>query len=163
MDDDVAALKRYLDMQREHVLGAVAGLSDDQLRRRVLPSGWHCLGMIKHLALSDEHYWFRCVMGGEPLDYFPPGPNADWQLGEGESAADVLDLYREEIARADAVIAERHLDTPPLQRDPRWETWGRDFPDLRDVLLHVTTETAVHAGHLDAVRELLDGRLWVVL
>ena len=34
---------------------------------------------------------------------------------------------------------------------------GLQFPDLRTVLVHVLMETATHAGHLDAVRELLDG------
>ncbi len=34
--------------------------------------------------------------------------------------------------------------------------------DVRDVLLHVITETACHAGHLDAVRELIDGQQWLV-
>jgi hypothetical protein len=43
-----------------------------------------------------------------------------------------------------------------------WQSWGRDFPDVRTVVLHVVTEIAVHAGHLDAVRELIDGRQWVV-
>ena len=33
---------------------------------------------------------------------------------------------------------------------------------LREVILHVITETACHAGHLDAVRELIDGRTWMV-
>ncbi|MGH9304633.1 MAG: DUF664 domain-containing protein, partial [Acidimicrobiales bacterium] len=27
----------------------------------------------------------------------------------------------------------------------------------------VITETATHAGHLDATRELIDGRTWLVL
>jgi len=31
------------------------------------------------------------------------------------------------------------------------------------VLLHVITETATHAGHLDAARELIDGRTWMVI
>ncbi|MFI7205360.1 mycothiol transferase [Micromonospora aurantiaca (nom. illeg.)] len=30
--------------------------------------------------------------------------------------------------------------------------------DLRRIILHVIEETARHAGHLDAVRELIDGR-----
>jgi len=30
-------------------------------------------------------------------------------------------------------------------------------------VLHVITETATHAGHLDAVRELIDGRTWMIL
>jgi hypothetical protein len=57
------------------------------------------LGMVKHLALADEHYWFRSVVGGEPLDFFPQAPNADWQVAADESAEDVFGLYREEIER----------------------------------------------------------------
>jgi len=34
---------------------------------------------------------------------------------------------------------------------------------LRDTVLHVIIETACHAGHLDAVRELIDGRTWQIL
>ncbi len=37
------------------------------------------------------------------------------------------------------------------------------YPTVRHVVLHVITETAVHAGHLDAARELLDGSQWIVL
>jgi hypothetical protein len=33
--------------------------------------------------------------------------------------------------------------------------------DLEAVMLHVITETAAHAGHLDAARELIDGRKWM--
>ncbi len=72
----------------------------EQLRRPVLPSGWHCLGLVKHLALSDEHYWFRCVVAGEPLDFFPEGPNGDWQVGPEEPAAEVFERYRAEIRRS---------------------------------------------------------------
>lgn len=163
MSREREVLLAHLDSQRRHVLGILDGLTDEQLRRPVLPSGWHCLGLIKHLALSDEHYWFRCVIAGEPLDYFPQGPNADWQVGPEESAAAVFGLYREEIRRSDEIIAETALDAPPKQPDPVWAQWGLDFPDLRSVLAHVITETAVHAGHADAVRELIDGRQWVVL
>ncbi len=35
--------------------------------------------------------------------------------------------------------------------------------ETRVVMLHVLKETACHAGHLDAVRELIDGRQWIVL
>jgi Protein of unknown function (DUF664) len=156
-------LKRFLDEQRHHVLGILEGLTEDQLTRPVLPSGWHCLGMVKHLALSDEHYWFRCVVNGESQDFFPEGPNADFQLAPGETAEDIFALYRDEIAHADAIITGMSLDQPPRQPDPHWPEWGVDFPDLRTVVLWVIKETATHAGHLDAVRELIDGRQWIVL
>jgi len=96
----------FLDEQRNHVLGILEGLTEEQLRRPVLPSGWHCLGMVKHLALADEHYWFRSVVGGEPFDFLPEGENAEWRLDPGESAADVFALYREEIERS------KRYDTP---------------------------------------------------
>jgi len=163
MDEQTAQLHGVLSYQRHHVTSILDGLSDEQLRQPVLPSGWSCLGMLQHLSLADEHYWFSAIMGGASLDFFPQGENADWQVATDRTAEDVLGQYREEIARSDAVIASSTLSTPPQQPDPMWEEWGMSFPDLRTILLHVITETACHAGHLDAVRELLDGRQWIVL
>jgi len=119
MDPETELLRDYLDEQRNHVLGILEGLDDEQLRRPVLPSGWHCLGMVKYLALADEHYWFRSVVAGESFGFFPEGPNAEWQLGPGESADDVFGLYRDEIERSNAVIAATALDAPPRQPDPQ--------------------------------------------
>jgi hypothetical protein len=159
---EMASLLDHLDAQRRHVLGILEGLSEQELRRPVLPSGWHCLGLVNHLAISDEHYWFRCVVSGEPFDALP-GPEATWQVSPKESAADVVERYREAIRRSNAIASATSLDAPPRQPDPDWEPWGIEFPDVRSVMMHVLTETAIHAGHLDAVRELIDGRQWVVL
>ena len=85
-----------------------------------------------------------------------------WRVPEDLSARAVLDAYRRETARADAIIAGTPLDTPPAWwPDELFGSFRLD--DLREVLLHVITETACHAGHLDAVRELLDGRSWRVV
>ncbi|MDR3032512.1 MAG: DinB family protein [Kitasatospora sp.] len=162
-NDEARLLLRFLDQERNHVLGILDGLSEDQLRQPVLPSGWNCLGMVKHLSLADEHYWFRSVVGGESFDFFPQGPNAEWQLAPGESAEDVFGLYRAEIERANAIIAATPLDMPPRQPDPLWKEWGMDVPSLRFIMLHMIKETATHAGHLDAARELIDGRQWIVM
>ena len=62
VDHETEVLRGFLDVEREHVLGILEGFSEEQLRRPMLPSGWNCLGMVKHLALSDEHYWFQCVV-----------------------------------------------------------------------------------------------------
>jgi hypothetical protein len=34
---------------------------------------------------------------------------------------------------------------------------------VREIVLHALAETAGQAGHLDAARGLIDGRLWLVL
>jgi hypothetical protein len=83
---ELEALNQALDSQRGHVLGILEGLSDQDLRRPVLPSGWSCLELVRHLTVDVE---------------------------------------------------------------------------LRHIVIHVLTEVACHAGHLDAARELIDGTTWL--
>jgi hypothetical protein len=158
-----ALLLSRLTGQREHVLAQLEGLTDDQLRRPVLPSGWSCLGLVRHLTLSDERYWFEVVVAGEPMDFWPEGDNGDWLVEPDESGQAVLAAYRAAIARADEIITARQLDDPPKQPEQWWAETGLSFPDLHSIIVHVLVETSVHAGHLDAVRELLDGRQYIVL
>jgi uncharacterized damage-inducible protein DinB len=153
----------HLTGARQHVISQLEGLTDEQLRTPVLPSGWSCLGLVRHLTVSDERYWFEVVVGGEPLDFWPEGDNGDWRVDRDESSEAVLDAYRSAIRRSDEIVTARSLDEPPAQPEDWWDSAGMSFPDLRSVLLHVLVETATHAGHLDAVRELLDGHQNIVL
>ena len=163
MSTEAELLLAHLRSQRRHVLGILEGLTEDDLRRPVLPSGWSCLGLVRHLAIDDEKFWFRGVVAGEQavIDEVTASTQSAWQVGAEESAEEVLALYREEAARTDAIVERTPLDAAPA--------WWPDFfgsfrmDDLREVLLHVITETATHAGHLDAARELIDGRTWLVL
>jgi Protein of unknown function (DUF664) len=160
MTKESQALVSSLADQRHHVLGIVEGLSEEDLRRPMLPSGWICAGLVRHLAIDVERFWFRAVVAGEPVP--EDEPDNAWQVPAGMTAAAVLDAYRREIQLADAIIAATSLDSAPA-----W--WPEDLfgsgrlDDLREILLHVTAETATHAGHLDAARELIDGRQWTVL
>lgn len=160
---EIAALLACLDGQRRHILGILDGLDDEALRRPVLPSGWSCLGLVRHLALDVERFWFGAVLAGDRavIAALDEEPDA-WQVDPGVPAAAILDLYRRETSLADAVIAATAADTAPawwpddLFGDHRMDTH-------RELLLHVISETACHAGHLDAVRELIDGHRWLVL
>ena len=157
---EIRALLSSLNNQRAHVLGILEGLPDEALRRPVLPSGWTCLGLVQHLALDVERFWFRAVVAGEPVDR--EKDHDVWQVPPDLPAEAVLGLYRQETELANSIIA-----ATPLDAAPAW--WPEEiFPglptrDLRETILHVITETACHAGHLDAVRELIDGRAWLVL
>lgn len=153
----------HLDAQRRHVLGILEGLDEAALRRAVLPSGWNCLGLLQHLALDDERFWFQAVVAGDAtvIDQVMSAPEDAWRIGADVPVDQVFDLYREQMDRSNAII-----EATPLDAEPAW--WPDFFPDfrfesLREVILHVLTETAVHAGHLDATRELIDGRTWLVL
>jgi uncharacterized damage-inducible protein DinB len=154
------ALVSALADQRQHVLGILEGLSEEDLRRPVLPSGWICAGLVHHLAIDVERFWFRAVVAGEPMP--DDEPDNAWQVPADLTAAAVLDGYRREIDLADAIIAATSLDSAPAWwPEDLFGSWRLD--DLREILVHVIAETATHGGHLDAVRELIDGRQWVVL
>jgi uncharacterized protein DUF664 len=163
MDREKIVLLSSLDTQREHVAGILEGLPDDALHKPVLPSGWTCMGMVRHLTTSVELFWFRGVFAGEPVDLALGDEefNAVWHPGREVTGADVIAAYRQQIDLANAIIAAHSLDAPPTAwPDDIWPDWRMD--DLREILVHVITETACHAGHLDAARELLDGRQWMV-
>lgn len=160
---ETSALLSSLTSQRNHVLGILDGLTEDQLRRPILPSGWSCLGLVQHLTISDERFWFRGIVAGEPAYVSTSDEEAEaaWKVPADLAAAAVLDAYRREIELADAVIAATPLSKPPaIWPVEIWPNWR--LPDFRAIMLHVITETACHAGHLDAVRELIDGRQWIV-
>ena len=160
---ELAALLASLDSQRRHVIEVMEALKDDERRTSTLPSGWSAIGLVRHLTLGGERYWFHSIVGGEPLGWFPEQPRADWTVAEDESTDDVLDEYRVTVERSNEHLRAADLDSPPGQRDPLWDEWGVDFPTVRVIVLHMIVETAVHAGHLDAAVELIDGRTRLVL
>ncbi len=160
MSGESLALLSALNHQRDHVLGILEGLSEDDLHRPVLPSGWTCLGLVRHLTIDVERFWFRSITAGEQVE--PRESDAAvWQVTPDVPAEAGSASYRREIELANAIIAATPLATPPARWPDEWSDWR--FDDLRETILHVITETACHAGHLDAARELIDGRTWLVL
>lgn len=151
------AIVDFLDAQRARALAIVAGLDAEQLATPVLPSGWTPLGLIEHLGHAERH-WFQQVALGRAA----PLPWADEDDADGpfvtpRDADTVFAFYRAQIERANEVLATTSLDAPPLGRHSRRDTG--QVADLRFIVLHMIEETARHLGHLDAARELLDGRV----
>jgi hypothetical protein len=163
MDSEARALMATLDHQRSHVLDILEGLSDQALRQPVLPTGWSCVGLVRHLAVDVERWWFRQVLAGEAIDPGEPGADAPaWTVPDGVAPGAVLDLYRHEIQLANDILTSTSPETEPAAWPVEiWPDWR--YADMREITLHVIAETACHAGHLDATRELLDGRTYLVL
>lgn len=160
--EERTVLARYLNGQRKHVLDILDGLPDESMRRPVLPSAWTCAALLHHLAIDVEQFWFRAVVAGEQpiIDQVLQGIDG-WQVAEDTPVASIFDRYRREIDLADGIITGTPLDAAPAW----WPDFFGDYRlrDLREVILHVIEETACHAGHLDVVRELIDGQQWLVL
>jgi hypothetical protein len=98
MTQERSELVSALGHQREHILGILEGLSDQDLRRPVLPSGWVCLGLVQHLALDVEQWWFRPIVAGQEIELEESPANA-WQVTPDQSAEAVFDLPAPDRAR----------------------------------------------------------------
>jgi hypothetical protein len=159
-----ADLCAFLAAQRQAVLDVIDGLDEAALRRTVLPSGWTPLGLIEHLA-GAERFWFQYILTGELSELpWPESGGSDEHDDEDEDAPfttehpvdEVLAFYRDTCARSDAALAAARLDGAPRREIPSW--MPPDTHNVRTICLHMIEETARHAGHLDAARELIDGR-----
>jgi hypothetical protein len=164
MDTEKELLVSFLEEQRNHVIGITEGLTEEQFRTVLVPSGWSCHSLLQHLAVGVEQYWLQCIVGGDSLAPFNARSAAgegEWHVEEELKGESLIALYRENIRRSNEIIAATPLSAPPKQREEMWGDWPVN--DLRFILLHLIEETACHAGHLDIVREMIDGKQWVVI
>jgi hypothetical protein len=145
------SLRVALQRHRNVVRWKVDGLDDEQLRRPMTPSGTNLLGLVKHLA-AIEYNWLVEPFGRptEPLPFDDEDENADLRVEPHETTADILAFYARACAAADEVIEATGLDELGT-------AWFGAQVSMRWALVHMVEETARHAGHMDIVRELLDG------
>lgn len=157
LGDERLLLDGWLDMYRDTVLLKVAGLDADQLvARSVPPSTMSLIGVVRHLT-EVEAYWLRVVLHDEQdvPDYYctPESPDGDFDdVSPGTAAADV-EAYRAEIDRT-RELAARWTD---LESPVRGLRRGQPV-SLRWILQHLIEEYARHLGHMDLLREAIDGR-----
>jgi uncharacterized damage-inducible protein DinB len=140
-----------LDRHRDAVLWKLEGLDEEQARRPMTPSGTSLLGLVKHLG-AVEYGWFCETFGreSEPMPFDEDDESADLRAEPHETTADIVAFYGRARAAADRVIDE-------LAVEDVGTAWFGDAVSLRWVLIHMVEETARHAGHMDVVRELIDG------
>lgn len=143
MADERELFLHWLDFLRGAVIRKLEGLDESQARWR--PDGRliSVLGVINHLT-HVEWRWIDGGMRGEDVSR----SEAEFTPGDELTVPGAIAAYRERGARTAAAVREMSL-TDPCRR-------GEDT-DLRWVLLHLVNETARHAGHADATRELIDG------
>lgn len=152
---EIEMLIRSLDQARAHCLEILDGLPDQTLRRSRLPSGWSALGMIQHLTYDIERFWLGAVICGDRAVIDGLASGTAWEVVPETTAADLFATYRIACARSNAVLAGADLDAAPTWWPDSFGAWS--LATNREVVLHVLAETAGHAGHLDAWRELVDG------
>ena len=144
--DERELLLAWLGYLRRTVLRKVEGL--DEVQARWTPDGKliPLIGIVNHLT-RVEWRWLEGGFRGAKVDR----SEEEFNPGSEVSLQGVITAYRERSTLSDSVV--RTLD---LSQSSDPDGWA-EGKDLRWVLLHLINETARHAGHADATRELLDG------
>ena len=143
-----------LDWFRAVIAHKVDGLSLEDATKVMTPSGLSMLGVVAHLAWA-ERTWFRFRFANEDLDVALSGDDNSetFTLGPDDTIESVLATYAEENEKARVVVAA----APTLDEVAPREARLHGMVSLRWILVHMIEETARHAGHLDIMREQLDG------
>ena len=120
------------------------------------PTGMSALGVVKHLGWV-ERGWFREIFAGEDVEAIDvDGDNAaEFAIGDDDTVESVIAFYRAEVEQARRVLR----DTPSLDDLSSRQTSFREQVSLRWIMVHMLEETARHAGHLDLMRERIDGQV----
>jgi uncharacterized damage-inducible protein DinB len=151
----------YLRAYRQTLELKCAGLdAAGMAAQSVPPSNLSLLGLVRHLADVERH-WFRRVMAGEDVPRIF-GTVEDRDAAFNGAVADPAVVDEAWAAwRAEVAFAEQFVDDAPnmdiIGTSASHE--GDVELELRDILVHVIEEYARHCGHADLLRERVDGRV----
>lgn len=133
----------WLGYLRGAVVRKASDISDTEAHRRPDGKLISLVGIVNHLA----HVEWRWIDGGF-LDETVERLESEFTPGPELTITEALGRYRERAQQTDRVVRELPLETRCRREKATTLRW---------VLLHLINETARHAGHADATRELLDG------
>jgi len=138
------------------------GLTVEQLRMRAVPtSGLTIGGLLKHLAVCEDDVFCWRISGRPPVSWatVPEDDVGRWQftVDPGESAGKVYGLWENAVARSRVrlreIVAEGRLD------EPGHLAFEGMRPSVRRHVHDLIEEYGRHTGHVDLLREAVDGRV----
>jgi uncharacterized damage-inducible protein DinB len=145
-------LATFLEFQRDALARKCAGLSDEQMCRRAIPtSNISLVGLVRHLATVERWYFQSVIAGGSPGELYDYESDEAFNDVDGASGEESLRIWADEVTASRAIAAAHELDA--VSAIP---TEGL-VVTLRWVLVHMIDEYARHLGHADIVREAIDG------
>jgi hypothetical protein len=154
IDDRREVFLGYLAFFRSALRHKLEGLDDAQLRTSVLPSGWTPLELLQHLTYVELRWLVWGLEGEDVADPWGDRRGDRWYVADAITLDGLLDAQRVQADRTESIVRAHELSDVG-RPGPRWD--GEPPATLERVLFHLVQEYARHAGHLDVVRELLDG------
>ncbi|UBU15861.1 DinB family protein [Nonomuraea gerenzanensis] len=153
--DERSTLRALHDFTRATAVAKCEGLSDEDARRAPLATSplMTVSGVINHLRWN-EYYWFEVMFlgGANRGPWTDEEPDAEFTVALRDPLARVVEEYQAQCRRVDELVEGISLDERSKVADSKG-----DHLTLRWIIGHLTEETARHNGHLDILRELIDG------
>lgn len=149
LDDERRQFDAFVKDGRSAVEATLDGLTEEQVRRRLVPSATTLLGLLKHVTWMQRVWFEECVGGTSRRELgLVQSPDESFRLSDDDTVASVRAAHQEACATAAAIVSGLSLDTVV--------TGHRTGPrTLRWVYLQVLRELAHHCGHADILREQL--------
>jgi len=140
-------LEAFLEDNRSELASVLVGLTEEQARRRLVPSLTTLLGLVKHAAWV-ERVWFQASLLGRTREELgiPREIDDSFRLAAGDTIASVTGDFRAACAESRLAAGGYVLDDLVLHN-------RRGPLTLRWVYAHMIEEHARHAGHADILRE----------
>ena len=164
LGDERTTLVEALRCERLTLEMKCSGLDAEAMARRsVEPSTMSLLGLVRHLA-EQERGTFRVMMAGQDVPRLfcsddDRDGDFDGAVADPQVVAEAWDVWRAEVDFSTRFVAEApSLDitaNDPLNQHGS----GGGLMSLREVLVGMIAEYARHMGHVDLLRERIDGRL----
>jgi hypothetical protein len=150
------ALAAYLEYYRATVELKCRGLTPEQVRSNPVPPSTLSLhGLVRHLA-AVERWWFQQNFERRDVPFLfftAEEPDLDFEPPQDADFAADLEAWRAECA-----VSRQIFDAHDLDDTARPLDWYEDV-DLRWLMLRMITEYAQHCGHIDLLRERVDGKV----
>ncbi len=147
LDDERTQLDAFVEEYRSLIQGTLDGLTEEQARRRLVPSATTLLGLLKHVTWMQQ-VWFEECVGGVSRGELGLVDSVDesYRLAEHDTIASVSAAFWDACATAREMVAGLPLETVVRghRAGPRTLRW---------VYLQVLRELAQHCGHADILRE----------
>lgn len=159
---EVDTLLGSLERQRRTFAWKCGGLDAAGLAGTLGPSTVSLGGLLKHLALVEDHYFTSSLAGrpmGEPWASadFDTDPDWEWTSAAGDTPEELTTLWQQAVSRSRAVVADALTVAGLDQPVPGKSTPEGEHASLRRMIVDLIEEYARHVGQADLVRESIDG------
>ena len=142
-----AQFEAALDKSRAALLATLDGMTEEQVRRQLVPSLTTLLGLVKHATYADT-VWFQSTLVGVPREELGLSRSVDdsFRLTASDTIDSVSTHFTETVEASRRIASSYDLEYAATHLRMGAIT-------LRQIYLHMIAEIARHAGHADILRE----------